>query len=95
MAGLFTKEEQVGWARAASDTVYHAYIMDLMVVPEHRGKGLGKRLTRDLMAHPELTEVTGWMLATRDHHKLYRSFGFSDVEPNRFMTMRTHKQDQN
>lgn len=88
VAGLFIGAEQVGWARATSDTVYHAFIFDLMVVPEYRGKGIGKRLTRDLMAHPQLTDVSGWMLATRDHHGLYQQFGFSEVEPNRFMTLR-------
>ena len=77
--GLFHPADgQVGWVRATSDTVYHAYIYDLQVVHAHRGKGLGKRLVSELMNHPELGEVTGWMLSTRDHHHLYRPFGFSE-----------------
>lgn len=87
--GLFHPEDgQVGWARATSDKVYHAYIFDLMVVPKCRGLGLGKRLTQDLMAHPELREVSGWMLSTRHHHGLYRHFGFKDAEPGRYMAMK-------
>ncbi|MEM7632358.1 MAG: GNAT family N-acetyltransferase [Pseudomonadota bacterium] len=77
---------QVGWARATSDTVYHAYIYDLQVLPDYRGRGLGTRLTQDLMAHPELSEVTGWMLSTRAHHGMYRKLGFKDADPGRYMS---------
>jgi len=82
-----TTGEQIGWARATSDTVYHAYIYDLQVIPEYRGKGLGKKLTKDLIEHPMLRNVTGWMLATRNQHALYRKFGFEDAEPGRYMAM--------
>ena len=38
--GLFHPADgQVGWVRATSDTVYHAYIYDLQVVHAHRGEG--------------------------------------------------------
>ncbi len=79
--------EQIGWARATSDTVYHAYIFDLQVLAEYRGRGLAKRLTKDLMDHPELKSVRGWMLATRDQHHLYRKFGFVDAKPGRYMSL--------
>ena len=85
--GLYDGEALIGWARATSDTVYHAYIYDLQVIPEYRGQGLGTRLTQDLMAHPELKNVTGWMLSTRAHHGMYRKLGFTDAEPGRFMTL--------
>lgn len=85
--GLYAEEgAQIGWARATSDTVYHAYVYDLQVVPEHRGRGLGIRLAQDLMTHPDLKDVTGWMLSTRAHHGLYRKLGFDDVDPGRYMS---------
>ena len=85
--GLYTRDGgQIGWARATSDTVYHAYIFDLQVIPAFRGQGLGRRLSEDLMAHPELANVTGWMLSTRAHHSLYRKLGFTDAEPGRYMS---------
>jgi len=85
--GLYDGQALIGWARATSDTVYHAYIYDLQVIPEHRGQGLGTRLTQDLMAHPDLKNVTGWMLSTRAHHGLYRKLGFKDAEPGRHMSL--------
>ena len=86
--GLFLNGEgQIGWARATSDEIYHAYIFDLIVIPEFRGQGLGKRLIQDIMAHPKLRDVSGWMLSTRHHHHLYWQFGFKNAEPGRHMTM--------
>ncbi len=79
--------EQIGWARATSDTVYHAYIYDLQVMPAYRRRGFGNRLVKDLLNHPDLKRVTGWMLSTRNQHRLYRKFGFSDAVPGRYMTM--------
>ena len=74
--GLFHPADgRIDWARATSDIVYHAYIFDLQVVPAYRGRGLGRRLAIDLMNHPELRGVTGWMLSTRAHHHIYRPLG--------------------
>ena len=88
-AGLFHAEDgQIGWVRATSDCVYHAYIFDLIVVPDYRAQGLGKRMTQDIMNHPDLRAVTGWMLSTRYHHDLYRPFGFKDGEPGRYMALK-------
>ncbi len=90
--GLFHGlEGQVGWARAISDTVYHAHIYDLQVLPAHRGNGLGKRLVTELMGHPELKDVIGWMLSTRCHHDFYRPFGFTDAEQGRYMVLTKEK----
>jgi len=87
--GLFHNNgRQIAWARATSDTVYHAYIFDLAVVEEYRGKGYGKQLVNELMAHPKLIDVSGWMLATELHHDLYRKFGFEDVEQGRYMSLK-------
>jgi len=87
--GMFLEDgEQIAWARATSDTVFHAYIFDLVVVEDYRGMGFGKRLVTELMAHPSLTNVSGWMLSTRFHHELYRQFGFKDAEQGRYMALR-------
>jgi len=87
--GFFLESgEQIAWARATSDTVYHAYIFDLAVVQKYRGKGYGKQLVTDLMAHPSLIKVSGWMLSTKMHHELYRQFGFADAEQGRYMSLK-------
>src|SRR4051812_24576194 len=46
---------QVGLARVVTDYATFAYLCDVYVLEEHRGRGLGKRMMRELMAHPALT----------------------------------------
>ena len=53
-----------------------ATISDVIVWPEHRGKGIGKALVQALLDHPELRSVSTWMLNTSDAHGLYARFGF-------------------
>jgi GNAT superfamily N-acetyltransferase len=71
--------KQVGFARASGDRAVFARISDVIVWPEHRGKGVGKALVRALLDHPELRSVTTWMLNTSDAHGLYERFGFIPV----------------
>lgn len=70
---------QVGFARASGDRAVFARISDVVVWPEHRGKGIGKLLVRALLRHRDLEVVTSWMLATSDAHGLYEQFGFRRV----------------
>ena len=67
---------QVGFARASGDRAVFARISDVIVWPEHRGKGVGKALVEALLDHPELRSVSAWMLNTSDAHGLYARFGF-------------------
>lgn len=87
LAGLFDGTTQLAFARAVSDATYFAYIFDLFVIPKARGRGFGRQITHAILDHPDLSEVTGWMLASRDTHDLYRMFGFTDVEPGRYMAL--------
>ena len=65
-----------GFARVITDRATFGYIGDLFVLPEHRGKGLSRRLMEAIMGHPELQNFRRWMLATSDAHGLYEKFGF-------------------
>lgn len=77
--------EMVGFARVVTDYSTFAWLCDVVVDDEHRGRGIGKALVADVMAHPDLQGVR-WMLGTRDAHSLYQKFGFQMVpEPDRFM----------
>ena len=49
---------QVGFARASGDRAVFARISDVIVWPEHRGKGVGKALVEALLDHPELRSVS-------------------------------------
>ena len=70
---------QVGFARASGDRAVFARISDVIVWPEHRGKGIAKAMVAALLAHPELKSVSTFMLNTSDAHGLYARFGFRPV----------------
>jgi GNAT superfamily N-acetyltransferase len=77
---------QVGFARVTTDRATFAYLADLFILPQHRGRGLSKRLMEEILAHPDLQGLRRWMLATADAHELYRKFGFAPLaHPERFM----------
>jgi GNAT superfamily N-acetyltransferase len=67
---------QVGYARAITDRATFAYLADVFVLPEYRGRGLAGFLMECITAHPELQGLRRWMLVTRDAHGLYEKFGF-------------------
>lgn len=76
--GLFEKAGggQVGLTRVVTDHATFAYLCDVYVLEEHRGRGLGKFMMRTVMAHPALRGARRAMLGTRDAHGLYARYGF-------------------
>ena len=83
---LLERERLVGFARVISDRAAIAYLGDVFVLPECRGRGLGVWLMECVMAHPELQGLRRWILATRDAHGLYRKCGFTALgSPERWM----------
>ena len=79
--GLYEKAggNQVGLTRVVTDHATFAYLCDIYVLEEHRGRGLGKFLVGAAMAHPAVRAARRTMLGTRDAHGLYRQFGFRDA----------------
>jgi predicted N-acetyltransferase YhbS len=77
VVGLYAEGRQVGFARAFSDGVALAYLADVYVLPEHRGRGLGVELVREMVENGQLAGVK-WILHTRDAHDLYRRFDFGE-----------------
>ena len=77
--GLFLGGKQVGFARAVTDYTTFTYFCDVIVAPEHRGRGLGKWMVEILIGHPEL-QTTTQCLRTRDAHSLYERHGFERTE---------------
>lgn len=83
---VFCGESQVGFARVVTDKATFAYLADVYVLEEHRGKGLSKRLVEAVRAHPDLQGLRRMLLVTRDAHGLYSRFGFKPLAaPERFM----------
>lgn len=89
--GLYVVEgqregRQIGLARVITDAATFAYLCDVYVLSEFRGRGLGKLLMRAVMEHPDLQGLRRFSLVTRDAHELYRPFGFAEIKsPDRHM----------
>jgi GNAT superfamily N-acetyltransferase len=85
---VFTAGGQVAFARVITDLATFAYLSDVFVVPEHRGRGVSKLLMRAILEHPELQGLRRFVLATKDAHGLYAQFGFKPLsDPGDFMTI--------
>lgn len=80
--------EQIGFARMISDKATFAYLADVFVLQEHRGKGLSKLLIKSILEHSELQGLRRMLLATQDAHSLYQQFGFKALaSPETFMEL--------
>jgi GNAT superfamily N-acetyltransferase len=75
VVGLYHDGRQAGFARVVSDGETVAYLADVYVLPEHRGRGLGVELVREMIDNGPYARRR-WLLHTRDAHELYRRFGF-------------------
>lgn len=84
--GIYLNEAQIGFARVITDYVVFAYVMDVFIIEEHRGKGYASLLISAMMDEPALKEVKIWRLATSDAHFLYEKFGFTALaHPEKMM----------
>ena len=80
--------QQVAMARLVTDHATFAYLSDVYVLEEHRGKGLSKIMLAHLQNLPELSGLRFWALLTRDAQTLYEQFGWKEYpHPNRFMAI--------
>jgi GNAT superfamily N-acetyltransferase len=84
--GIYKDGNQIGFARVVTDYATFAYIGDVFILEEFRGKGLSKWLLDIIVSHPELQNFRRWILATKDAHSLYEKFGFTKLKfPIRWM----------
>ena len=74
--GIYLDEQQIGFARVITDYVVFAYVMDVFIDENHRGKGFSSILIDAMVNEPKLQKVRIWRLATSDAHFLYEKFGF-------------------
>ncbi|MFN2384684.1 MAG: GNAT family N-acetyltransferase [Thermoanaerobaculia bacterium] len=86
--GLYDGPRQIGFARVITDHATFAYLSDVYVLGEYRGRGLATWLMEVVLDHPDLQGLRRWMLATHDAHGLYRKVGFRDLaHPERLMEL--------
>jgi N-acetylglutamate synthase-like GNAT family acetyltransferase len=83
---------QVGFARVITDKATFAYLADVFIDENFRGRGLSKWLMEVITNHPDLQGLRRFMLATRDAHGLYSQFGFTPLT-NTDRWMQIHSPD--
>ena len=74
--GLFEAKRQIGFARVITDFTTFAFLADVFVDEDSRGKGLGKRLVTEILNHEDLKGLKRWHLITDDAQGLYKQLGF-------------------
>ncbi|MBD8022127.1 GNAT family N-acetyltransferase [Microbacterium gallinarum] len=70
---------QLGYARAITDGATFAWIADVFVDPESRGRGVGKRIMAGILTDLEPLGLKRTALFTEDAHGLYEQFGFQRI----------------
>ena len=84
--GVYVGERQIGFGRVVSDFATFAYVGDVFVADDFRGRGIGKMIMEAMVSHPRLQGLRRWVLATRDAHGLYEQYEFSSLKfPERWM----------
>jgi len=80
---------QLAFARVVTDLATYAYLTDVVVAPDARGKGFGSWMVEAILAHPDLQGLRRFALLTRDAEDLYKKFGFStDMPTSKYMELR-------
>jgi len=89
LVGLYHEGRQVGFTRTAIvPGMEVAYLYDVYVLAQHRGRGLGEELVRETVERGPYASYR-WLLDTSDAHGLYERFGFG--RPNDRMMERPRR----
>lgn len=84
--GVYDIDRQIGLARVVTDYATFAWLCDVYILKEYRGRGIGKWLMETILAHPDLQGLRRFLLATRDAPALYSRYGFTPLRyPDRWM----------
>ena len=71
----------LAFCRVISDFIFKAFIFDVIVAKEHRGKGLGDMLINAVIKHPKLVGVESIELYCLPQMEVfYSKYGFKKLE---------------
>lgn len=77
---------QVAYARVVTDRANFAWLCDVYVDRDHRGRGLATRLVAAVVERLDELGVKRTLLATQDAHGVYAGFGFGSLpDPSMWM----------
>ena len=86
--GVYTAGRQIGFARVITDCAVFGYLADVFVLPEFRGRGVGKHLVKAILEHPDVHGLKLLLLRTRDAHGLYAQFGLTPPDDPEWLMAR-------
>jgi ribosomal protein S18 acetylase RimI-like enzyme len=77
-------DKPIGMGRVIGDGGCHCQVVDICVLPEYQGRGIGKMIMEKVMGFinielPESCYIS--LIADGDAHHLYEQFGFKEVMP--------------
>lgn len=76
--GVYDGTRQLAFARAITDLATYAYLSDVIVLEDSRGRGLGSWMIEAILDHPDLQRLRRVALFTRDARELYERYGFAE-----------------
>jgi len=79
--GAYEGKRQLGFARVVTDHATFGYLMDVVVDPAWRGRGIGRSLLKRVLEDPVVSSLRTLLLRTETAHGLYRKAGFA-LAPN-------------
>ena len=84
--GLLLEDQLIGFGRSITDYATFAYIADIYVKSEYRGRGYSKMIVQALLDKSGSEDLRRILLATSDAHGLYRKFDFKNLgKPQDFL----------
>ncbi|MCP3422012.1 GNAT family N-acetyltransferase [Nocardioides pinisoli] len=88
--GAFDGEgRQVAYARVVTDHANFAWLCDVYVDRDHRGRGIGRRLVATVAERVDEMGIRRTLLATQDAHEVYAGFGFGPLPDPTMWMVRT------
>ena len=90
--GAYEGKRQVGFARVVTDHATFGYLMDVIIDPAWRGRGIGLSLLTCVMKDPVVSSLRIMLLRTETAHGLYQKAGFA-LAPNAQDLMALYQDD--
>ncbi|MEM5457771.1 GNAT family N-acetyltransferase [Paraburkholderia phytofirmans] len=86
--GGYIDGRQIAFARLITDEATFAYLCDVFVLPDYRGRGHASALMKHVFASPSLQGLRRIVLVTTDAHRVYEPHGFTGLAtPERYMEL--------
>jgi GNAT superfamily N-acetyltransferase len=77
--GAFKGEELVGFARVISDENIYAFLVDMLVDPNHRKLGIGTKMIEEINRTYSVKGIK--VIASKEGYPIYKKNGFLECPP--------------